>query len=259
MPETPWSQQFIAMLESLRMGTTFSQGRRYARSGQVRSVTISTGIVTALVVDDDGDTHRARIGVRAYTAADWARIERALAGEAIHAATLLAGHLPADLDTILAGFGLSLFPQSLSDIVLDCSCPGWQKPCRHITAACYVLADEFDADPFGILAWRGRGRDELLEALRGHRVSALAHIAGKPAASSPEPEPRLGTFWQAGPRLTRPEPAVPGALRRGDAILDQLDPLPLTAGRFAVTDLLRAAYHTVTQRDPGLPPRHHGR
>jgi uncharacterized Zn finger protein len=259
MPERRWSDQFIVMLESLRMGTTFSQGRRYARSGQVRSVTVSSSIVTALVVDDDGDTYRARIGVKAFTAADWTRIERALAGEAIHAAKLLAGHLPDDLDTILAGFGLSLFPQSLSDIVLDCSCPGWHKPCRHLTAACYVLADEFDADPFAILAWRGRGRDELLHALRAHRVSALAHLArDQHPASSATPTTTSrgsGTFWAAGPRITPPDPSVPGSLHRGDAILEQLDPLPLTAGRFDVTDLLRAAYHTFTVSDDGLPGR----
>ncbi|MEU7866798.1 hypothetical protein [Dactylosporangium sp. NPDC049140] len=261
MPETTWSQQFLGMLESLRMGTTFSAGRRYARAGQVRSVTVSTSIVTALVVDEDGETYRARIGVQAYTAADWARIERALAGEAIHAAKLLAGHLPDNLERILAGFGLSLFPQSLSEIVLDCSCPGWQKPCRHLTAACYVLAEEFDANPFAILAWRGRGRDELLEALRAHRVSALAHIA---RAKRPDPAPTShnlggGTFWEAGPRLDPPEPEVPGALRRGDAILDQLDALPLAVGRFDVADVLRAAYHTVTHREAGLPPRRRGR
>ncbi|WP_432967831.1 hypothetical protein [Dactylosporangium sp. CA-233914] len=257
MPEQRFSDQFIAMLESLRMGTTFSAGRRYARAGQVRSVTISTSIVTALVVDEDGETYRARIGVKAFTAADWARIERALAGEAIHAAKLLAGHLPDDLGTILAGFGLSLFPQSLSEVVLDCSCPGWHKPCRHLTAACYVLAEEFDADPFAILAWRGRGRDELLEALRSHRVSALGHIERRqhPPAASTSETPASGTFWQAGPRLSAPDPQVPGAVHRPDAILEQLDPLPLSAGRFDVTDLLRAAYHIVTQREAGLPPR----
>ncbi|MEV8514515.1 SWIM zinc finger family protein [Dactylosporangium sp. NPDC051484] len=262
MAERSWSHQFIVMLESLRMGTTFSQGRRYARSGQVRSVTISTSIVTALVVDDDGETYRARIGVKAFTAADWARVERALAGEAIHAAKLLAGHLPDDLDTILAGFGLSLFPQSLSEIVLDCSCPGWQKPCRHLTAACYALAEEFDADPFGILAWRGRGRDELLESLRAHRVSALGHVAGPahPAPRSAKPGTSgFGSFWQSGPRLGAPDPAVPGSVHRGDAILEQLDPLPLTAGRFDVTDLLRGAYHTFTDSDHGLPERRAGR
>jgi uncharacterized Zn finger protein len=242
-----WSHQFITMLESLRMGTTFQQGRRYARAGNVRSVSISTSLVTALVLDEDGETYRARIAVRAFSAADWSRVERALAGEAIHAAKLLAGHLPDDLDTILAGFGLSLFPQDLSEIVLDCTCPTWQKPCRHLTAACYVLADSFDADPFGILAWRGRGRDELLETLRGHRVSALGHIGKQPAEE--QPLPGTATFWSAGPRLPKPPPPVPGAVRQPDALLDQLDPLPLTVGRFDVVDLLRGAYRTLTEDD----------
>src|ERR1700754_3082263 len=112
-----WSHQFIAMLESLRMGTTFQLGRRYARAGHVRSVTISSGIVTALVLDEDGETYRARIGVRTFSEADWSRIERALAGEAIHAAKLLAGQVPDDLDRLLGGFGLALFPQSLDEIV----------------------------------------------------------------------------------------------------------------------------------------------
>lgn len=243
MRDTRWSQQFIAMLESLRMSTTFSVGRRYARGGNVRSITISSSVVTALVLDEDGDTYRSRIVTRAFSAADWARIERALAGEAIHAAKLLAGHLPEDLDRILGTFGLSLFPQSLADLVMDCDCPGWQKPCRHLTAACYVLAEEFDADPFTILAWRGKGRDELLEQLRGHRVSALSHIA----ATVPQPaEPRATAgFWTAGPRLPAPHAPLPGTVVRSDALLDQLDQLELTVGRFEVTDLLRDAYRTL--------------
>lgn len=249
MHETSWSQQFIAMLESLRMGTTFSVGRRYARAGNVRSLTISSSLVTALVLDEDGDTYRSRIAVRAFSAADWARIERALAGEAIHAAKLLAGQLPHDLDRILGGFGLSLFPQSLADLVMDCDCPGWQKPCRHLTAACYVLAESFDNDPFGILAWRGKGRDELLEELRGHRVSALSHVAGKREPTTP-PE-RTAGFWTAGPRLPKPAEPLPGTVVRSDAILDQLDQLGLTVGRFEVGDLLRDVYRTLGCEETG--------
>src|SRR5689334_19784095 len=125
------------MLEALRMPTQFQQGRRYARGGRVRSLAISTSVVTGLVVDDDGETYRARVAVRAFSAADWHRVERALAAEAIHAAELLAGHLPRDLDGLLAGFGLSLFPTDLSEIALDCSCAAWHKPCGHVTATCY--------------------------------------------------------------------------------------------------------------------------
>jgi uncharacterized Zn finger protein len=226
------------MLESLRMPAVFQQGRRYARRGQVRSLSISTSLVTGLVVDDDGGTYRARVAVRAYSAADWRRIERALAAEAIHAARLLAGDLPEDLDRILAGYGLSLFPTELTDIALECSCPGWVRPCPHLTATCYTLAESFDADPFGILAWRGRSRTELLDNLRALRAAPDVSVPAGPA-----PPPPVSGFWAAGPRLSPPLPQVPGSVRRPDALLEQLEPLGLSAGRFEVADILSAAYN----------------
>jgi uncharacterized Zn finger protein len=231
------------MLESLRMPAVFGQGRRYVRAGQVRSLSIATSVATGLVVDDDGDTHRARIAVRAYSAADWRRIERALAAEAIHAARLLAGDLPEDLDRMLAGFGLSLFPTDLTEIALECSCPGWVRPCAHLAATCYALAESFDADPFGILAWRGRTREELLDNLRELRIAPEPTTV----AQRPEPPPVSG-FWTAGPRLEPPLDEVAGSVRRPDALLEQLEPLGLSAGRFEVADVLAAAYTRLAER-----------
>jgi len=236
-----WSEQFLGMLEALRMPAQFQQGRRYARSGRVQSLTISTSLVTGLVLDDDGVTYRARVAVRAFSAADWHRIERALAGEALYTARLLAGELPPDLDRLLGSFGLSLFPAELPDVALECSCPSWQKPCAHLAATCYALAASFDTDPFGILAWRGRSREELLERLRGLRIKDLG------IEPSPAKNDSTASFWTAGPRLEPLPPPVPGTVQRPDALLDQLEPLGLTAGRFEVADLLRGAFRMLNQ------------
>jgi uncharacterized Zn finger protein len=237
--EKQWSTQFIAMLESLRMATQFQQGRKYARAGQVRQLSISSSLATAQVLDEDGQLYRAKIAVRVFSAADWSRIERTLARQAIYSAKLLSGQLPDDFDQLLAGFGLALLPQSLSEVALDCNCPSWQVPCRHLTAACYALASSFDSDPFGILAWRGRGREELLERLRALRVTPIA------PAAEPVAAPEVAGFWTAGPRLAEPADPVSGSVRRPDALLDQLDPLRLSAGRHDVVDLLRPAYRTI--------------
>jgi uncharacterized Zn finger protein len=231
------------MLESLRMPAVFQQGRRYARSGKVRMLSISTSLVTGLVADDDGDTYRARVAVRAFSAADWRRIERTLAAEALHAARLLAGDLPDDLDAVLAGYGLSLFPTELTDIALECSCTGWHRPCAHVAATCYALAESFDADPFGILAWRGRGRTELLDNLRALRTAPEVAPAPRPVP----PAPPVAGFWTAGPRLAPPPEQVPGSVRRPDALLEQLDPLGLSAGQFDVADVLTEAYHRLAR------------
>jgi uncharacterized Zn finger protein len=243
MAERSWSGQFLGMLEALRMPAQFQQGRRYARRGQVRQLTISSSLASALVLDDDGETYRAKIAVRAFSGGDWNRIERALAQQAIHMAALLAGRLPEDMDQLLAGLGLSLFPESLADLALECSCPSWQVPCRHLTAACYVLADSFDTDPLDILAWRGRGRDELLARLRELWTQPV------PAVIEAVPAPGLADFWTAGPRVATPPGAVAGSVRRPDSLLDQLDPLRLAAGRYDVLELLRPVYRAIT-RDP---------
>jgi uncharacterized Zn finger protein len=234
MTERSWSRDFVAMLEALRMPAQFQAGRRYHRAGHVRSLTISTSLAMAMVWDD-GQTYRTKVAVRAFTEPDWRRVERALAAHAIHAARLLSGQLPDDLDRVLAGFGLSLFPQELEEVALDCTCPTWQVPCRHLTATWYAMAESFDTDPFGILAWRGRGRDELLDRLRVLR--------SVPAEETPA---TTSGFWTAGPRLT-PRPDSP--VTRPDAVLDQLGPLDLSEGQHDVVDLLRAAYRTMASAD----------
>jgi uncharacterized Zn finger protein len=38
-------------------------------------------------------------------------------------------------------------------------------PCKHLAATFYLLAEAFDDDPFAILAWRGRERQDLLANL----------------------------------------------------------------------------------------------
>jgi uncharacterized Zn finger protein len=248
--ERQWSAQFIGMLEALRMPAQFQQGRRYARAGHVRQLSISSSLASALILDEDGQTHRTKIAVRAFSGADWNRIERALAHQAIYAAKLLAGQLPDDIEPLLASFGLSLFPESFADLAMDCSCRGWQVPCRHLTATFYAMAESFDDDPFGILAWRGRGREDLLDRLRALRIEPVAtepHVTVAPSVSD---------FWTAGPRVPEPAASVPGTVRRPDALLDQLDPLLLTAGRHDVVDLLRPAYRAIAEETRTRDRRH---
>ncbi len=262
-----FSAPFVAMFESLGMGPRFARGRRDARAGHVRSLTISSSLVVAQVrAPDEPVAHRARIAVRAFGAAEWSRIEDELAAEARHVADLLAGRMPADIDTVVAGAGLQLLPLSISEVAMDCTCERWPMPCAHLAAACYALARSFDTDPFGVLAWRGRGRDELLERLRQLR-GAAAPAAAQPADAALGLD--LENFWGGTPTAALPaaaagataalvaagghaasgEPAAavapPAVLRRADALLDQLDPLPLAVDGEPVVELLRPLYRAM--------------
>jgi uncharacterized Zn finger protein len=238
------------MFEALRMAPTFARGRRDARAGHVRHLTVSGSLAVAQVRGpDEPAAHRSRIAVRALGAAEWSRIEDELASQARYVADLLAGRMPADIDAVFAGAGLSLLPLSISEIAMDCSCERWPMPCVHLAATCYALAAAFDTDPFEAFAWRGRPRDELLERLRQLRGVAAVEAAAPAAAAAAAPDPaglgECADFWGGGTPSGASTPATLATPGRPDALLDQLDPPPLAVHGRPVTDLLRPAYQAL--------------
>ncbi|GGQ62143.1 SWIM zinc finger family protein [Couchioplanes azureus] len=245
-----YSAPFVAMFEALRMAPTFARGRRDARAGHVRSLTISSSLVVAQVRGpDDAHAFRARIAVRAFGAAEWARVEDDLAAQVRYVADLLAGRMPDDIDTVFSAAGLTLLPLSLDEVAMDCSCERWPMPCAHLAATCYALAASFESDPFGVFAWRGRGRDELLVRLSQLRGTS-AHEADAAPAAPEAGNAGLGDpadFWGAG---TPPALAPPLPPTRPDLLLDQLDPPALRYGGRPLAELLRPAYLALPPADP---------
>ena len=237
-----FSAPFLAMIESLRMAPTFARGRRDARAGHVRHLAISGSLVMAQVRGpDDPAVHRCRIAVRAFGAAEWARIEDDLAAQARYVADLLAGRMPDDIDTVFTRAGLTLLPLSLDEVAMDCSCERWPMPCVHLAATCYAMAESFETDPFGAFTWRGRGRDELLTRLSQLRGTATP--APEPAQEAVDASlGEIADFW-GGATTTMTLP-VPDA-GRPDLLLDQLDPPPLRPGGVPLIELLRPAYRAL--------------
>ena len=240
---------FLGTFESLRMGPTFARGRRDERAGQVRQLTISGSLVVALVRGpDDPKAFRARIAVRSFGASEWARVEQDLVAEARFAASLLAGRMPAGIGEVFAGAGLSLVPLSLDEVAMDCTCERWPMPCVHLAATCYALARSFEEDPFGVFAWRGRHRDELLLQLRELRgAGAPAPLPEKSGLSgvsdlSDREREWADAFWGGEMSPAAAVTGRPGAVSRPDALLDQLDPPALAHGGRPIADLLRPAY-----------------
>jgi uncharacterized Zn finger protein len=185
-----WSRRFIDVLESFGMKSRLARGRTYARSGQVLDFSISSGWVTAQVQGSRVKPYRVKLQVLPLTSKQWRRVEQELASRAVFRARLLAGEMPAEIEEVFAACGTPLFPKSTRDLEMSCSCPDWEVPCKHLAAVCYVLAEAFDDNPFGMLQWRGKGRDELLKALR--RPAAGSSGAGTARAS------RAGTGQSGG-------------------------------------------------------------
>jgi uncharacterized Zn finger protein len=275
-----WSQRFIAVLESYGMSGRLQRGRNYARRGQVIEFELTQGKVAARVQGSRPQPYVVSIGVLPLTTAQWRQVERRLASQALFRAKLLAGEMPAEIEEVFARCGTPLFPRSAADLTMRCSCPDWEVPCKHLAAVCYVLAEEFDDDPFAMLAWRGRGRADLLAALRlaspaakspaGRDPSArppagpaapggadevvsatravLADVTGPPLGRS------LGDFWSPGLSLARlralaapaAAPVIP------DLLLRMSDPPAVTVRGQDLRDALAPAYERLTADDQAV-------
>ncbi|MGN6542972.1 MAG: SWIM zinc finger family protein, partial [Ginsengibacter sp.] len=61
---------------------------------------------------------------------------------------LLNRQLPHELLSLAESKGIKIFPKSWQDIKLNCSCPDWAVPCKHLAAVIYIIANEIDQNPF---------------------------------------------------------------------------------------------------------------
>jgi uncharacterized Zn finger protein len=260
-----WSRRFIDVLESLGMSGRLQRGRRYARAGQVLDLEISSGYVTARVQGSRAAPYKVRIQVLPLTTGQWQRVEQALAAQALFRAKLLAGEMPAQIEDVFAQCGTPLFPRSAHDLDMRCSCPDWEVPCKHLAAVCYVLAEQFDDDPFGMLAWRGRGRDALLASLRqagsgagrgGGRGGGPGRGGGLPDEPRPVlevPSPPLAEclddFWSAGlsPARLRALPASP--VTAPDLLLRIFEPPAVVVRGKDLGTVLAPAYQRLAAGD----------
>jgi uncharacterized Zn finger protein len=250
---TWWSERFVAVLHDIGLQSRLQRGRHYARAGQVISLEVDAGMVTARVQGSRPRPYRVRIGITAYGKLEWVKLECALADDAWYAAKLLTGEMPDDIEDVFTRLGSPLFPASAGELSMDCSCPDWEIPCKHIAAVFYLLAEAFDDDPFSILAWRGREREELLANLQAARSGGPPAVDHAEQPGTPLTD-RLDSYFS----LQADLPATRPATSPGGGLLDQIPPVDVTLRGHTVIELLRPAYLALADhlgiRDlPGVP------
>jgi len=239
--ETWWSKRFLAVLESFALGTRLTRGRAYARKGQVMSLEIAPGEVTAKVQGSRKKPYDVTVTLEPLRDKAWSAVEQAIAAEAIYSARLLAGEMPPDLEQVFASAGAPLFPRSVRELGMECSCPDDAVPCKHIAATFYLLAEAFDDDPFQILLWRGRTRAELMAHLRSGEAlweeepappSVFEGVKLPPLEElrdrfwvTPVPLPERPPVLETAPDLLLRQLPTPGAALGGASLVAKLRPL----------------------------------
>jgi uncharacterized Zn finger protein len=223
---TWWGRAWLEALEQrARLDPDrLPRGRDYARSGAVGELRLAPGEAQARVQGRKTEPYEVRIRVRRFTDDEWDRVLAAISARLGHAAALLDGELPPEIAEDAAAAGLDLLPGG-GELGPRCSCPDDADPCKHSAAACYLITDALDADPFTLFLLRGRTRDQVLAGIRARRrgvvpgqaatQGAAAGAATPAGASRPMADEGVDARAAFGaPESTAPIPAAPLPPRR---------------------------------------------
>lgn len=253
--EAWWSQRFIKALERMGNASRLQRGKRYARQGQVIGIWITGGAVQAEVQGSSVRPYRVAIRLRPLTDAAWEEVFDRMSAQAIYAAQLLAGEVPHEIEKVFDEARTPLFPTSEKDIETDCTCPDWENPCKHIAAVYYLLAEQFDEDPFLLFTLRGRSREEVVAALRERRTETA-----DPAAENTVPP--ADRFWKGGDAFCGLAIAITGEAGSEGWVLKMLGEAPFSVRGRDLTEVLAPAYPAAQEYarkiagipDPGEEP-----
>jgi hypothetical protein len=238
MAATWWSRRLVTLLDSYGLGARMQRGRRYARQGQLVSFDVQPGLVVAQVQGSRRTPYMVTVVAPALSETQWTDIESAMRSRVAFAAQLIAGEVPPELEAVFDSAGVTLLPHRWSDLRAACSCPDAENPCKHIAAVLYVFADRLDDDPWILLSWRGRSRDQLLGHLRAPTPPAGDIAPWWPlTAGAPLP----GTPLDVDTVLLADLPVD------ATAILRRCEPLAVEVRGVPVTDLLDPIYTTLIE------------
>lgn len=115
------------------------------------------------------------------------------AGSSHGGGRLVVREFPEDLKTVFLTAGTWLFPEGWAELEMECSCPDWANPCKHVAAVAFLLTEQFDRDPWQYLLFRGITQEEFLRWLEPFSEEE------SDAQSQGEPLPAdLTAFWEGG-------------------------------------------------------------
>jgi uncharacterized Zn finger protein len=259
-PESWITQRLNRVIESAATGEPAREGLEYARAGQAKRFDLAGSKVEAVIQGRMPKAYITEIELEPFTASARDKIVKMMSDQALYAAKLLAGEVPANIEDLFAPMNLKLFPTEPAEIRITCTCEDWKPEtpwCKHAVCAGALLGELLAKDQFAIFDLRGIGREELLERLRDQRALAgqgpgatvvyQAHVPGVSDIKPVSLDDSIEGFWEAGEGLNQLEtPITPP--ETSHLLLRRLGPSPFTQGRFPLMGLLATCYSLISDQ-----------
>src|SRR5690625_3715746 len=145
--KTWWGQQWLKALNNIDYSNRLPRGSRYARNGSVTKINLDSNQIHARVAGSRPTPYKVDVILPPFFEPELSRFVDALAVKPVIISKLLNRELDPEVLSIAESMGLKVFPEQWTDFKMQCSCPDWAVPCKHLAAVIYKISAEIDNNP----------------------------------------------------------------------------------------------------------------
>jgi uncharacterized Zn finger protein len=146
--KTWWGQKWLQTLNNIDYSNRLPRGATYARKGAVKQIKIEENRIAAKVAGSRPTPYKVDIILPPFFDPELSRFMDAIATKPLIISKLLNRELDPSLLEMAEKEGLKVFPHQWTDFKMQCSCPDWAVPCKHLASVVYKLSEEIDNNPF---------------------------------------------------------------------------------------------------------------
>ena len=153
--QTWWGKEWLNTLTNIDYSNRLPRGRRYAGNGSVIDIKIKDNVIKAKVQGTRRTPYRVEITIPLFSQTQKNKLIKEITANPLILSKLINRELPVELFELSEKNNIQIFPDTWEDLEMNCSCPDWAVPCKHIAAVVYIIANEIDKNPFLIFNLHG--------------------------------------------------------------------------------------------------------
>ncbi len=146
--KTWWGEQWLNTLSNIDYENRLPRGITYANKGAVTKINIKENRINAKVQGTKRKPYNVDIILPPFFEPELSEFIKKLSTRPTIISKLLNMELSPEVLSIAEEMGLKVFPKQWSDFKMQCSCPDWAVPCKHLAAVVYKVCAEIDNNPF---------------------------------------------------------------------------------------------------------------
>lgn len=146
--KTWWGEHWLRSLDNIDYDNRLPRGASYARNGHVKEVKIKDNQMIAKVSGSRPSPYKVNLIVPPFFDEQVEQLMVKIIDRPMLISKLLNRELDPEILMIAEQVGLKVFPKQWTDFKMQCSCPDWAVPCKHLAAVIYMVSREIDNNPF---------------------------------------------------------------------------------------------------------------